>query len=99
PAIANTRNLAATLGIDLAMSGSGPSLFALAKDRAHALQMVRVLRRAGLKARLCALGVGPRSTSDRGLPPYGGRVDPKGELTVRQAGQRGRTSTAGKHGP
>ena len=71
PAIAKTRNLAAILGIDLAMSGSGPSLFTLAKDRAHALQMARVLRRAGLKARLCALGVAPRSTSDRGLSPYG----------------------------
>ena len=71
PSIANTRNLAAILGIDLTMSGSGPSLFTLAKDRAHALQMARVLRRAGLKARLCALGVAPRSTSDRGLSPYG----------------------------
>ncbi|HKC90682.1 MAG TPA: hypothetical protein VKE23_05075, partial [Candidatus Limnocylindria bacterium] len=59
PSIERTRNLAATLGISLAMSGSGPSLFALADDRPHALQMSRALRRAGLEARPCVLGVAP----------------------------------------
>ena len=59
PSIQSTRNLAARLGIDLAMSGSGPSLFALANDRPHALRMSRARRRAGLKARACALGVAP----------------------------------------
>jgi 4-diphosphocytidyl-2C-methyl-D-erythritol kinase len=59
PAIESARNAAQKRGIALAMSGSGPSLFALADDRAHAVRMTRSLRRAGLKARVCALGVVP----------------------------------------
>ena len=36
--------------------------------------------------------------ASEGCPPTFDAVDPRGELTVRQAGQRGGTSTAGKHG-
>jgi 4-diphosphocytidyl-2-C-methyl-D-erythritol kinase len=57
PAIAEARKTAAAMGIDLAMSGSGPSLFALGDDRAHAIQIARRLRRAGLRARVLRLGV------------------------------------------
>lgn len=56
PAIAQARALAAQRGIALTLSGSGPSLFALADDRAHALRMVRALKRAGLRARAAKLG-------------------------------------------
>jgi 4-diphosphocytidyl-2-C-methyl-D-erythritol kinase len=57
PAIARARTAARDAGIDLAMSGSGPSLFAVADDRKHALQIARRLRRAELPARVAALGV------------------------------------------
>jgi 4-diphosphocytidyl-2-C-methyl-D-erythritol kinase len=59
PAIADARKTAAALDIDLAMSGSGPSLFALGDDRAHAIRMARRLRRSGLRARVLRLGVTP----------------------------------------
>jgi 4-diphosphocytidyl-2-C-methyl-D-erythritol kinase len=59
PAIADTRNKASSLGIDLAMSGSGPSLFALGDDRAHAIGIARRLRRLGLGVRVLRLGVAP----------------------------------------
>ena len=59
PAIAEVRNIASRLGIDLAMSGSGPSLFVLGDDRAHAIRIARRLRRAGLRARVLRLGVAP----------------------------------------
>jgi 4-diphosphocytidyl-2-C-methyl-D-erythritol kinase len=57
PRIASVRNTAAGLGIALAMSGSGPSLFALADDRADALRIARRLKRARISARVLALGV------------------------------------------
>jgi len=57
PAIAEARKKAAAMGIDLAMSGSGPSLFVLGDDRAHAIRIARRLRRAGLRARVLRLGV------------------------------------------
>jgi len=57
PRIAEARKTAADAGIALTMSGSGPSLFALADDRAHAIQLARRLRRSGLDARPLALGV------------------------------------------
>jgi 4-diphosphocytidyl-2-C-methyl-D-erythritol kinase len=57
PAIADARKNASAMGIDLAMSGSGPSLFALGDDRAHAIRITRRLRRAGLRARIFRLGV------------------------------------------
>jgi 4-diphosphocytidyl-2-C-methyl-D-erythritol kinase len=59
PAIAEAREAASALGIDLAMSGSGPSLFALGDDRADALRIARRLRRAGLRVRVLRLGVTP----------------------------------------
>jgi len=59
PSIADARKTASALGIDLAMSGSGPSLFALGDDRAHAIRIARRLRRAGLRVRVLRLGVTP----------------------------------------
>jgi 4-diphosphocytidyl-2-C-methyl-D-erythritol kinase len=57
PSIAEARKVASALGIELSLSGSGPSLFALANDRRDALRIARRLRRAGLSARAVALGV------------------------------------------
>lgn len=51
PAIASWRAAAAARGVALAMTGSGPTLFAVADDRADALRMARILARAGLRAR------------------------------------------------
>ena len=59
PAIADTRKAASAMGIDLALSGSGPSLFALGEDRADAIRIARRLRRAGLRVRVLRLGVTP----------------------------------------
>jgi len=59
PAIAEARKSASALGIDLAMSGSGPSLFAVGDDRADAIRIARRLRRAGLRSRVLRLGVTP----------------------------------------
>ena len=59
PAIADARMKAAGMGIDLAMAGSGPSLFALGDDRADAISIARRLRRAGLRVRVVRLGVTP----------------------------------------
>ncbi len=50
-AIASWRAAAAARGIALALTGSGPTLFAIADDRADALRMARILTRAGLRAR------------------------------------------------
>lgn len=57
PAIASWREAAAARGIPLALTGSGPTLFAVADDRADALRMARILRRAGLRARPYLAGV------------------------------------------
>ena len=46
-------------GVELAMSGSGPSFFTLADDRRDALRIARILRRAGLRAHAHPLGVTP----------------------------------------
>ena len=51
PLIHETRSIASQAGVDLALSGSGPSLFAIADDRAHALRIARALRAGGLRAR------------------------------------------------
>jgi len=59
PAVADARKTASAMGIDLAMSGSGPSLFALGDDRTHAIRIARRLRRAGLRTRVLRLGVSP----------------------------------------
>src|SRR5207237_3442335 len=70
PEIADARKTASALGIDLALSGSGPSLFALGDDRADAIRIARRLRRAGLRVRVLAAGVAPGATRERGLSPY-----------------------------
>lgn len=49
--IAETRFAAATLDIELHLSGSGPSLFALADDRADAIRIARRLKLRGFHAR------------------------------------------------
>ena len=50
PEIADARSRAARRGIQLALSGSGPTLFTVADDRRDALRIVRILRRIGLAA-------------------------------------------------
>lgn len=50
PAIADARANAARRGIALSLSGSGPTLFAVADDRRDALRLARILRRIGLRA-------------------------------------------------
>ena len=57
PLVAEARATARGCGVDLVVSGSGPSLFAVADDRAHAIRMSRALRRAGLRARPHAIAV------------------------------------------
>ena len=59
PGIVEARKNASALGIDLALSGSGPSLFALGDDRAHAIQIARRLRRHDLRTRVLRIGVAP----------------------------------------
>lgn len=58
--IAEVRATAGWKGITLALSGSGPSLFAVADDRPDAFRLARILRATGLDARARALG----STAD-----------------------------------
>ena len=50
PEIAEARSRAALRGIQLALSGSGPTLFTVAEDRPDALRVARILRRVGLAA-------------------------------------------------
>ena len=50
PSIAEARSRARERGIALALTGSGPTLFAIADDRRDALRIVRTLRRVGLAA-------------------------------------------------
>jgi 4-diphosphocytidyl-2-C-methyl-D-erythritol kinase len=50
PAIGDARSRAAARGIALALSGSGPTLFAVVDDRQEALRTARILRRLGLTA-------------------------------------------------
>ncbi len=50
PAIAETRSRAAEKGIALSLTGSGPTLFAIADDRRDALRIARTLRRIGIMA-------------------------------------------------
>jgi 4-diphosphocytidyl-2-C-methyl-D-erythritol kinase len=57
PEIAEVSDVARRAGVDLAMSGSGPTLFALADDRADAIRIARHLRSRGMRARAHALGV------------------------------------------
>ncbi|HUQ16879.1 MAG TPA: 4-(cytidine 5'-diphospho)-2-C-methyl-D-erythritol kinase [Candidatus Saccharimonadales bacterium] len=57
PAIAEVRAAALARGVELALSGSGPTLYRIADDRADALRVSRQLRRIGLDARPYVLGV------------------------------------------
>ena len=50
PAIADARSRAAEKGIALSLTGSGPTLFAIADDHRDALRVTRALRRIGLTA-------------------------------------------------
>jgi len=50
PAIADARASAARHGIALSLTGSGPTLVAVADDRRDALRITRILRRIGLLA-------------------------------------------------
>ena len=50
PEIGEARSRAAQRGIGLALSGSGPTLFAVADDHRDALRIARILRRIGLTA-------------------------------------------------
>lgn len=54
--IGEARLIAGSNGITLALSGSGPSLFAVADSRADALRLARILRGDGLDARPQQLG-------------------------------------------
>ena len=54
--IGEARLMAGSKGVTLALSGSGPSLFAVADSRADALRLARILRGPGLDARAQRLG-------------------------------------------
>lgn len=56
PAIAEARARAAEKGIALALTGSGPTLFAIADDRRDALRIARTLDRIGLVAHAHTMG-------------------------------------------
>jgi 4-diphosphocytidyl-2-C-methyl-D-erythritol kinase len=75
--IGEARLLAGAKGVTLALSGSGPSLFAAAESRQDALRTARVLRAQGLDARARALGA-PGGHAVRAsavlLPSTGGRA-------------------------
>ena len=49
-AITTWRTAAAARGIPLFLTGSGPTLFAVADDRGDAVRIARILRRAGMRA-------------------------------------------------
>jgi len=49
-AIVTWRTAAAARGIPLFLTGSGPTLFAVADDRGDAVRIARILRRAGMRA-------------------------------------------------
>ena len=51
-AIGSWQQAAAARGIPLFLTGSGPTLFAIADDRADALRIARILRIAGLRPRV-----------------------------------------------
>ena len=60
PQIVAAREAASAAGVTLTLSGSGPTLFCVADDRADALRQTRILRRRGLGARPYALGIAAR---------------------------------------
>ena len=56
-AIRSWQEAAAARGIPLFLTGSGPTLFAIADERSDALRIARILRRAGLRPRAHLLAV------------------------------------------
>lgn len=74
--IGEARLIAGAKGVTLALSGSGPSLFAIADSRRDALRLARILRGQGLDARARQLGT-PAVQAVRAsavlLPSRGGR--------------------------
>jgi 4-diphosphocytidyl-2-C-methyl-D-erythritol kinase len=74
--IGEARLMAGSKGVTLALSGSGPSAFAVADSRADALRLARILRGQGLDARPHELGPIVERTvraSALLLPSTGGR--------------------------
>ena len=63
--IGEARLIAGSKGVTLALSGSGPSLFAVADSRQDALRLARILRGQGLDARPRELG----STGEKAVRP------------------------------
>lgn len=59
PQVAEARAAASARGIDLHLSGSGPSLFTVVDDHARAIHTAKALRRVGLRARPHQLAVVP----------------------------------------
>ncbi|HEY8758942.1 MAG TPA: 4-(cytidine 5'-diphospho)-2-C-methyl-D-erythritol kinase [Candidatus Limnocylindria bacterium] len=76
--IGETRLIAGSKGVTLALSGSGPSLFAVADSRADALRLARILRGQGLDARAHELG-----------PTIGRAVRPSAVLLPSNSGRQG----------
>jgi len=70
--IGEARLIAGAKGVTLALSGSGPSMFAVADSRQDALRTARVLRAGGLDARARALGHAVRASAVL-LPSKDGR--------------------------
>jgi 4-diphosphocytidyl-2-C-methyl-D-erythritol kinase len=56
-AIASWQSAAEARGIALFLTGSGPTLFAIADDRADSLRIARILKRAGIRAHAHTIGV------------------------------------------
>jgi 4-diphosphocytidyl-2-C-methyl-D-erythritol kinase len=56
-AISSWQTAAASRGVALFLTGSGPTLFAIADDRADSLRIVRILKRAGIRAHAHTIGV------------------------------------------
>jgi 4-diphosphocytidyl-2-C-methyl-D-erythritol kinase len=71
--IGEARLIAGSKGVTLALSGSGPSLFAVADSRHDAFRLARILRGQGLNARARRLGPTGQRASAVLLPSYGGR--------------------------
>lgn len=71
--IGEARLIAGGKGVTLALSGSGPSLFAIADSRRDALRLARILRGVGLDARPRQLGSSGRRPSAVLLPSGGER--------------------------
>jgi len=76
--IGEARLIAGSKDVTLSLSGSGPSLFAVADSRADALRLARILRGQGLDARAHQLG-----------PTVGRAVRPSAVLLPSNGGREG----------